>query len=96
MPFIGREVELGRWRLQSRRLRLRLGVNNNSGKLVAEETAALKRQQQAGLAGVKAAARWGSAVGGTAWQALVMRRHSDDGTRRAGDAVPRQRRQWAR
>jgi len=46
VPFIGGGVELGRWRLQSRRLRLRLGVNNNSGKLVAEETAALKRQQR--------------------------------------------------
>ena len=50
MPFIGGEVELGRWRLQSRRLWLRpLGVNTNSGKLVAEATAALKRARRGGL-----------------------------------------------
>ena len=50
VPFIGGEVELGRWRLQSWRLWLRpLGVNTNSGKLVAEATEALKRQQQGRL-----------------------------------------------
>ena len=50
MPFIGGEVELGRWCLQSRRLWPRpLGVNTNSSKLVAEATSALKRQQRGGL-----------------------------------------------
>jgi len=50
VPFIGGEVELGRWRLQSRRLWPRpLCVNTNSSKLVAEATSALKRQQRGGL-----------------------------------------------
>ena len=77
MPFIGGEVELGRWRLQSRRLWLRpLGVNTNSGKLVAEATAALKLQQRGRLGRREGCSEVG--LGG-----------GQHGVASAGDATPR-------